>query len=106
MLSLQSGQVGFGGSLLGSGSFGLLNSLGGKEFLLHLLSFKLLGSLFFLELLKFSCSGLGKLLLVFSLLLGIADLLLKLLVSRGRARASGSAYARGSRSTAAEGGTR
>lgn len=51
VLSLHSGQVGFSSGFLGSSSFGLLNSLGGKEFLLFLLGFEFLSSLFFLELL-------------------------------------------------------
>ena len=57
MLSLESGKVGLGGSLLSGGGLGLLNSLGGKEFLLHSLSFKLLSSLFLLELFELGSSS-------------------------------------------------
>jgi len=48
VLSLQSGEVCFGGSLLGSGGFGFLDSLGGKEFLFHSFSFEFLSGFFLL----------------------------------------------------------
>lgn len=57
MLSLKSGKVGLGSSLLSSGGLGLLNSLSGKELLLHSLSLKLLSGLFFLELFELGSSG-------------------------------------------------
>jgi len=57
VLSLESGKVGLGGSLLGCGSLGLLNSLSGKELLLHSLSLKLLSGLFLLKFLKIGSSG-------------------------------------------------
>jgi hypothetical protein len=54
--------------------------LSGEELLFHLFGFKLLGSFLLLEFLKVSGSSLGKIFLVSSFLLGIADLLLKLFV--------------------------
>jgi len=57
VLSLESSKVGLGGSLLGCGSLGLLNSLSGKELLLHSLSLKLLSGLFLLKFLKIGSSG-------------------------------------------------
>jgi hypothetical protein len=80
MLSLQSSEVGLSGSLLSSSSFSLLNSLSSKELLFHLLGFKFLCGLFFLQLFELGSPGLGQFFLVFSLLLGVANLGLELLV--------------------------
>lgn len=80
VLSLQPGKVGLGSGLLGSGGLGLLDGLGSKEFLLHSLSLQFLSSLFLLKLLKLSSSGVGKDLLLLSLLLGLSDLALELLI--------------------------
>lgn len=57
MLSLKSGKVSLGSSLLSSGGLGLLNSLSGKELLLHSLCLKLLSSLLFLELFELGSSS-------------------------------------------------
>jgi hypothetical protein len=80
VLSLQSGEVGFGSGLFGGSGFGLLHGLSGKELLFHRLGFKFLGGLFFLEFLKVSGSRLGKFFFVSSFLLSIADLLLELFI--------------------------
>jgi len=56
VLSLHSGEVGFGSGFLGGGSFGLLDGLGGKEFLLLLLGLELLLGFFFLELFELGSS--------------------------------------------------
>jgi len=70
VLSLQSGEVSLGSSFLSGGSLGLLDSLSGKEFLLHLLGFEFLLSLLFLKLFEFDSSGLGKKFLILSILFG------------------------------------
>jgi len=80
VLSLESSKVGLGSSLLSSGSLGLLNSLSGKEFLLHSLSLKLLSGLFLLKLLELGSSGSRENLLLLSFLLGHSNFSLKIFV--------------------------
>lgn len=80
VLSLQPGEVCLGSGLLGSSGLGLLDGLGGEELLLHSLSLQLLGGLFLLKFLELSSSSLRENLLLSSLLLGLSDLVLELLV--------------------------
>lgn len=80
VLSLESSKVSLGGSFLCSSSLSLLNSLSGKELLLHSLSLKLLSSLFFLKFLELGSSGSGEHLLLLSFSLSHSNFLLEIFV--------------------------
>ena len=79
VLSLESGQVGLGCGLLCGSCLRLLDSLSGKELLLHLLSLASLSSFLLLELLELLGTLLAEDLLSLAFLLGKSDLGLKLL---------------------------
>lgn len=80
VLSLQSSKISLSGGFLGSSSLGLLNSLSGKELLLHLLGNEFLGSFLLLELLELLSSLLGEYLFLLSLLLSHSNLGFEFLV--------------------------
>lgn len=80
MLSLQSSKISLSSGLLGCSSFSLLYGLSSKEFLLHLLGFKLLSCFLLLKFFQFRCSSRWLKLFLLSLLFCLSNFTFELLI--------------------------